>query len=126
VCGVLFVDVSVDFFTGLFFVYLRTKAVFLIILNSCPVSNQNISVLVSVIYMGFRENKKQTMNHCIHKKENNISSEGSVTTYTVTIRTFYLKKTVHCSIQYCNKHFYSSSIFFLMDVLMRICTLIHH
>lgn len=105
VCGVLCVDVSVDLFTGLFFVYLRTKAVFLIILNSCPVFNQNISVLVSVIYMGFRENKKQTMNHCIHKKENNISSEGSVTTYTVTIRTFYLKKTVHCSIQYCNRHF---------------------
>jgi hypothetical protein len=55
---VLCVDVSVGFFTGLSFVYLCTKAVLLIILNSCPVSNQNISVLVSVIYMGFRENKK--------------------------------------------------------------------
>lgn len=56
-CGVLCVDVSVGFFTGLSFVYLHTKAVFLIILNSCPVSNQNISVLVSVIYMGLREDK---------------------------------------------------------------------
>lgn len=45
------------------------------------------------------------MNHCVHRKENNISSEGSVTIYMVTIRTFYLKKIVHCNIQYCIKHF---------------------
>ena len=58
VCGVLCVDVSVGFFTGLSFVCLHTKAVSLIILNSCPVSSQNITVLVSVIYMVYRENKK--------------------------------------------------------------------
>lgn len=68
-CGVLCVDVSVGFFTGLSFVYLCTKAVFLILLNSYLISNQNISALVSVIFMGFRENKKETLNYCAHRKE---------------------------------------------------------
>lgn len=77
-CGVFCVDVSVGFFTGLSFVYLRTKAVFLIVLNSCPISYQNISVLVSVISMGFRENRKLARNHCVHRKT--INSEGSVST----------------------------------------------
>jgi hypothetical protein len=56
VCCVLMLVLA--FSLACFFVYLRTKAVFLIILNSCPISNQNISPLVSVIYVGFRENKK--------------------------------------------------------------------
>jgi hypothetical protein len=50
------------------------------------------------------------VNHFAHRKENNISKEGNITTCRVMRGTSCLRKIVHCGIQYYIKRF-SSGIF---------------